>query len=154
MYSHWNFGLLHSIPEMNTFLQLLHIIEKYSDILLKWKMLHKIEMDNNLLKIIWHLYKHKQILLGKYILWVIFALLYATNPTRKISLIVLSQNHRILTVGRNLWEPSSPFPLQWTGTCSARLSCPGHDPNSPWKSPGMGHPPSWQSVPVPHHPHC
>ena len=29
---------------------------------------------------------------------------------------VLSLNHRILRVGRDLWRPSSPTVLQWTGT--------------------------------------
>lgn len=36
-----------------------------------------------------------------------------------------SYNHRIVSVGRDLWRSSGPNPLQWAGTPTARLSCSG-----------------------------
>ena len=69
-----------------------------------------------------------------------------------IAIPQISKNHRILRVGRS---PSSPTPLQWTGTCTARAGYPWPDPASPLKSLGMGHqPPLWANCAVPHHSHC
>lgn len=34
-----------------------------------------------------------------------------------------------------------PAPLQWTGMCTARSDCSEPDPEWPWKSTGMDHPP-------------
>jgi len=53
-----------------------------------------------------------------------------------------------LELEMDLWMPSSPSPLQWTATRTARSGWPGPDPSSPWESSGMGHPPTtlWDSL--------
>lgn len=53
-----------------------------------------------------------------------------------VKVLRVSQNHKILSIGRNLQRPSSPNPLQWTGTSIGRSGCPVSDPASPWTSPG------------------
>ena len=50
---------------------------------------------------------------------------------------------------------SSPTPLQWTGTPTARSGCSEPHPAWPWMSPGMGYPPHFQAtVLVLHYPYC
>ena len=66
-----------------------------------------------------------------------------------------SQNHRTLWVGRDLWRPSSPSPLQWAGTASAGSGCWEPRPTWPGMFPGMGHrPPLWAACARVSPPHC
>jgi len=55
--------------------------------------------------------------------------------------IIESQSHRIIWFGRDSQRSSSPTPLQWTGTRTARSGCSEPCPAWPCMSLGMGHPP-------------
>ena len=55
------------------------------------------------------------------------------------SLSFISWNHRIIRAGRDPYRLSSSFPLQWTGTPTARSGCSEPCPSWPWVSTGMGH---------------
>lgn len=50
-------------------------------------------------------------------------------------------NHRIVWAGRDLWRPSGPSPLQWTGIPTATSGYSELHPAWFWMTLGMGHPP-------------
>ena len=58
-------------------------------------------------------------------------------------------SHRIVWIERDLQKSSSPTPLQWTGTPTARPGCSEPSSAWPWKSPRTGHPPPlWATCPT------
>ena len=69
-----------------------------------------------------------------------------------VSLIIESSNYGILRVWRNLWGPSSPTPLQWTGIDQVAQGLIQPCLES-LQGCGINHI-TRQPVPVPHYPHC
>jgi len=53
---------------------------------------------------------------------------------------IIEQNHRMVSVGRDLKDHRVPSPLPWAGTSSTRPGCSELHPTWPWTLPGRGQP--------------